>query len=239
MAICHAPAMPNSAVAEYRPGTLVGVTCNPPDITMPGIGMLALARTVPASTSVAVPARRNSMVKALRPWRSEPVGASNTTSRSPARTVWITLASSAVAPSPVGADAFHISAATTPAIAIAPAPIRRPRRFTPRRSGCGMTSSCKPNRRSRIQKKMTGVTMSTCTSDDAIPPSTGVASGFMTSAPARVLHMMGSRPAMTVETVITFGRSRSSAPSMTASLSADRVSVPPRSRRFRSTASSR
>ena len=56
-----------AAVAEYRPGTAVGVTCIPPDITMPGIGMLALARTVPASTSVVVPARRNSMVKVLRP----------------------------------------------------------------------------------------------------------------------------------------------------------------------------
>ena len=32
---------------------------------------------------------------------------------------------------------------------------------------------------------------------------------FITSAPARVLHMIGRSPAMTVETVITFGRSRS------------------------------
>ena len=38
-----------------------------------------------------------------------------------------------------------------------------------------------------------------------MPPSTGVASGFITSAPTRVLHMIGSRPATTVETVITFG----------------------------------
>ena len=51
-----------------------------------------------------------------------------------------------------------------------------------------------------------------------MPPSTGVASGFMTSAPARVLHMIGRSPAMTVDTVITFGRRRSSAPSITASL---------------------
>ena len=69
--------------------------------------------------------------------------------------------------------------------------------------------------------------MSTWSSDDTMPPSTGVASGFITSAPTRVLHMIGSRPAITVETVITFGRSRSSAPSMTASRSAARVSVPP------------
>ena len=62
-----------------------------------------------------------------------------------------------------------------------------------------------PSRRSRIQKKMTGVTISTWSSDDTMPPSTGVASGFITSAPTRVLHMIGSRPATTVETVITFG----------------------------------
>ena len=39
-----------------------------------------------------------------------------------------------------------------------------------------------------------------------MPPSTGVASGFITSAPALVLHMIGKSPATTVETVITFGR---------------------------------
>ena len=44
---------------------------------------------------------------------------------------------------------------------------------------------------------------------------------------------------MTVETVMTFGRRRSSAPSMTASLRLARVIVPPSSRRLRSTASSR
>ena len=50
-----------------------------------------------------------------------------------------------------------------------------------------------------------------------MPPSTGVASGFMTSAPTRLLHMIGSSPATTVETVMIFGRRRSSAPSTTAS----------------------
>ena len=50
-----------------------------------------------------------------------------------------------------------------------------------------------------------------------MPPSTGVASGFMTSAPTRVLHMIGSSPAITVQTVMTLGRKRSSAPSITAS----------------------
>ena len=34
---------------------------------------------------------------------------------------------------------------------------------------------------------------------------TGVASGFITSAPVRVLHMIGSRLATMVATVITFG----------------------------------
>ena len=76
-------------------------------------------------------------------------------------------------------------------------------------------------------------------SDDTMPPSTGAASGFITSAPTLVLHMIGSRPAMTVETVITFGRSRSRAPSTTASRRPARVSGPPSSTRFRATASSR
>jgi hypothetical protein len=72
-----------------------------------------------------------------------------------------------------------------------------------------------------------------------MPPSTGVASGFMTSAPTRVLHMIGSSPATTVDTVITFGRSRSSAPSITASRRVARVKAPPSASRFRCTASSR
>ena len=61
----------------------------------------------------------------------------------------------------------------------------------------------------------------------------------MTSAPVEWLHMIGSRLATTVDTVITFGRSRSSAPSVTASSSAARVSRPPSASRFRVTASSR
>ena len=64
---------------------------------------------------------------------------------------------------------------------------------------------------------MTGVTINTWMSDEIMPPSTGVASGFITSAPTRVLHMIGSRPATTVLTVMTFGRRRRSAPSTTAS----------------------
>ena len=60
---------------------------------------------------------------------------------------------------------------------------------------------------------MTGVTISTRASELTMPPSTGVASGFITSAPVEWLHMIGKRLATTVVTVITFGRSRSSAPS--------------------------
>ena len=72
-----------------------------------------------------------------------------------------------------------------------------------------------------------------------MPPNTGVASGFITSAPVEWLHMIGSRLATTVETVITLGRSRSSAPSLTASISASRVSRPSSASRFLLTASSR
>ena len=41
--------MPNSAVAWYRPGTVVRLTSTPPDMAMPGIVMFALERTVPTS----------------------------------------------------------------------------------------------------------------------------------------------------------------------------------------------
>ena len=78
------------AVAAYRPGTPVGVTWRPLDMTMPGIGMLALARTVPTSTNVVVPVRLNSNVKLLRPCRRVPVGDSSAISRRPARIVCTT-----------------------------------------------------------------------------------------------------------------------------------------------------
>ena len=69
---------------------------------------------------------------------------------------------------------------------------------------------------SRIQVKITGVTIKTCKSELTIPPKTGVASGFMNSAPVRIVHIRGNNPATTVATVITFGLKRKSAPSMTA-----------------------
>src|SRR5205807_1872014 len=40
---------------------------------------------------------------------------------------------------------------------------------------------------------MTGVTISTRPSELTMPPNTGVASGFITSAPVEWLHMIGSR----------------------------------------------
>ena len=45
--IGHEPAMPNSAVAVNRPGTPDGWTWTFPGMTMPGIVMFALTRSVP------------------------------------------------------------------------------------------------------------------------------------------------------------------------------------------------
>ena len=58
---------------------------------------------------------------------------------------------------------------------------------------------------SRSKVKITGVTINTCSRELTMPPSTGVASGFITPAPGRVDHMMGNRPATTVETVMILG----------------------------------
>ena len=41
-----------------------------------------------------------------------------------------------------------------------------------------------------------------------MPASTGVLSGFITSAPVRVDHMLGNKPATTVDTIMIFGRKR-------------------------------
>ena len=84
---------------------------------------------------------------------------------------------------------------------------------------------------------MTGVTISTWKSELTIPPRTGAAIGFMTSEPVAVDQRIGSRPRTTVETVMSLGRSRSTAPSMAASTSAARVSGPAAA--FRRSASSR
>ena len=49
-----------------------------------------------------------------------------------------------------------------------------------------------------------------------MPPIIGTAMRCMTSEPVPVLHMMGSSPAMMATTVIIFGRTRSTAPTMMA-----------------------
>ena len=57
--------------------------------------------------------------------------------------------------------------------------------------------------RSRSHVKITGVTINPCSIEETIPPSTGVASGFIPCAPVLADHISGNKPAMTVETVIT------------------------------------
>ena len=55
------------------------------------------------------------------------------------------------------------------------------------------------------------------TNEVMIPPSRGAAMRFITSAPVPVESMIGTSPQIIVATVITFGRSRRTAPSMIAS----------------------
>ena len=71
-----------------------------------------------------------------------------------------------------------------------------------------------------------------------MPPITGAAIGFITSAPVLVLHMMGNRLATTVETVMTLGRKRNSAPSFTAASRSPGENLSPISSRLRCKASS-
>jgi hypothetical protein len=52
---------------------------------------------------------------------------------------------------------------------------------------------------------------------DIIPPTIGAAMRFITLAPVPVPQRIGSSPAMIAVTVIIFGRTRSTAPSTTAS----------------------
>jgi hypothetical protein len=61
-----------------------------------------------------------------------------------------------------------------------------------------------------------GITARVSTVDEIIPPTIGAAIRLMTSEPVPVPHMMGNRPAMIATTVIILGRTRSTAPSMTA-----------------------
>ena len=57
---------------------------------------------------------------------------------------------------------------------------------------------------------------SVSTVDEIMPPTIGAAMRLITSEPVPVPHMIGSRPAMMATTVIIFGRTRSTAPSITA-----------------------
>jgi len=50
-----------------------------------------------------------------------------------------------------------------------------------------------------------------------MPPIIGAAMRCITSAPVPSDHMIGARPAMMTATVIAFGRTRSTAPSLIAS----------------------
>jgi hypothetical protein len=52
---------------------------------------------------------------------------------------------------------------------------------------------------------------------EIMPPTIGAAIRFITLAPVPLPHRIGSSPAIIAVTVIIFGRTRSTAPSMTAS----------------------
>ncbi len=52
--------------------------------------------------------------------------------------------------------------------------------------------------------------------DDSMPPIIGTAMRCITSEAVPALHIIGNRPAMMAATVISFGRTRSTAPTMMA-----------------------
>src|SRR6202035_108152 len=93
-----------------------------------------------------------------------------------------------------------------------------------------------PRRRARsfISAKKTGTRMSTWMVEVTMPPTVGAAIGFITSLPIPDSQRMGTRLASTTHTVISLGRSRCTAPSMTAaSTSSCRSGTPVASRRSR------
>src|SRR3546814_14766858 len=57
-----------------------------------------------------------------------------------------------------------------------------------------------------INEYSAGITTSVSTVDDTMPPTIGAAMRRMTSEPVPLLHMIGSRPAMTATPVLLFGR---------------------------------
>ena len=73
------------------------------------------------------------------------------------------------------------------------------------------------SRRSCQSDQTAGITSNVRMLDETIPPTIGAAIRFITLAPVPCDQRIGSRPAMIAVTVISFGRTRSTAPSMTAS----------------------
>ena len=72
-----------------------------------------------------------------------------------------------------------------------------------------------------------GITRSVNTVAVTIPPIIGAAMRRMTSEPVPDPHMIGNRPSMIVSTVISFGRRRSSAPSVMLSRTSASASARP------------
>ena len=68
--------------------------------------------------------------------------------------------------------------------------------------------------RSRTSDQIAGTTNSVSSVLLTMPPIIGAAMRFITLAPVPLLHRIGSRPSMVDATVIIFGRTRSTAPSM-------------------------
>ena len=63
---------------------------------------------------------------------------------------------------------------------------------------------------------MAEITTSVSTVLETIPPTMGAAIRFITLAPVPLVHRIGISPDMIAGTVIIFGRTRSTAPSITA-----------------------
>src|SRR6476469_6869481 len=86
MLIRHVPAIANADAAEYLPGTADLWTSIVANIGMPGIGIVADARTLPTSTSVPPGVDLNAMMKSSLPWRSVSRGERSTMSSATERT---------------------------------------------------------------------------------------------------------------------------------------------------------
>ena len=67
---------------------------------------------------------------------------------------------------------------------------------------------CVGNLTPRHKTYIAGMTNNVRIAEDIMPPIIGAAMRFITSAPAPVDHMMGSKPPVIAATVIIFGRTR-------------------------------